>query len=171
MPAVAAPRPPHELAGYERYYTTAKKHDPLKQSLSTAAARCKDHISWCWQLPKFDKIFGSVVHALQLGDVRKKLVQVHFLTQDKYAQGLFAWHTDGWDLSLTAEQESRLVVAACQLSNDMVTAMQVSGFPSPHLYMGQGAGVIFHGGCLHRSVNWCAGNDRVVTKVVFFFLM
>lgn len=95
------------------------------------------------------------------------LRQVHFLLQDISFQANFSWHTDFYDLRLDARRTRTVVV---QLSSTAASAMQVFGC-EPYLYTGAGAGVLFHGGAVHRSLPWethHVGWKPTVWKVALF---
>ena len=81
------------------------------------------------------------------------LKAVHFFRVDTSRQTSFAWHTDDTDLRLTKVADKLgLRSAVIQLGAEARTAMQMLGF-RPFAYEGRGAGAIFHGAAVHRSVD------------------
>jgi hypothetical protein len=99
---------------------------------------------------------------------------VHILLQDHDSQASFDWHTDGEGARIGRTREGNLASVAIQLSCSAVSGMWVHGF-QPCVYEGRGACVLFHGGCLHRSLPWApsvfqrAPNCSVI-KIVFFYV-
>ena len=81
------------------------------------------------------------------------LVGVHFFLVDYTGLTSFKWHTDDEPLNIKSVLGRRcLRSAVIQLGAAGRTAMQVYGF-APFVYEGRGAGAIFHGAALHRSVS------------------
>ena len=164
------------LRGYYGYDSTlAKDHDSSKQSARTATAQTKEEFDALFNLPGWHDLFVSVYTAVgctTAAEFTKLINGIHFLCQDVTNQVTFDWHSDGPDLNIGKVDERRLLSIAIQLSNTLPTAMQVAGCV-PTIYGGQGAGVAFHGGCVHRSLPWepiAHKTGTLVHKVVFFLL-
>ena len=99
--------------------------------------------------------------------------QIHILCQDMDLQGGFGWHTDGEGTRIRKRREHNVVTLALQLSCSAVSAMWVHGF-KPVVYEGRGSYVLFHGGCLHRTLPWSShvldANPRCnIIKIVFLY--
>ena len=93
-------------------------------------------------------------------------------------QAVFDWHTDVSDLALVKSLDSNgvpwtarntLRTVVIQLGGEQMTAMQVWGFKH-HVYHGQGSGVVFDGGLVHRSllVGECLERLQSVWKLALF---
>ena len=144
--------PTVHLTGYNLYMSTAAKHSPMSQVRRTRLASTKVQKDALLALPGCKLMLTTV--AEKLGWNIKYLsspYQVHILLQDADLQGGFDWHTDGDGIKIANEHD--LVTLSIQLSPSAVSAMWVHGF-QPCIYGGMGSCVLFHGGCLHRTLPW-----------------
>ena len=164
------------ILGYETYGATAAPvFSGPSQLLRTRQATRKDEREGLLQLPGCRAVLEQAAGVL---DRPPELLmdphRVHVLCQDEDLQAGFGWHTDGPSVGVGAAREDRLLGLAVQLSNSAASAMWVHGF-EPQVYMGQGACVLFHGGCIHRTLPWAprpSGRpQRNVVKIVFFYVL
>ena len=99
------------------------------------------------------------------------LLAAHFFLVDSTRQTSFGWHTGDDDLNIISYVGRRsLRSAVIQLGAQTRTAMQVYLF-APFAFQGRGAGALFHGTALHRSVSLDPLPQDGVWKLTLFFLL
>ena len=165
------------LTGFDRYGNLNNYgHVPAVQASKTVmAARPAQVKALLLGAPCFATVVGAVLG--QLGyqacspeQVSSMLKAVHFFLVDSSRQTSYAWHTDDTDLNITKRRDKlRLRTVVLQLGAEARTAMQVHGF-RPFAFEGRGAGALFHGAAVHRSVD-LDHPPRAVWKVTLFLLL
>jgi hypothetical protein len=167
------------LDGYVCYHHVNDTYISSFQRSRTAAAKNKKEIKACFlhvdgvlDLGRHALVaLGVDAQTLTLERVLSFTTNVHFLEADWTSSTSFSWHTDDYDLDQNKNKASvRMVSAIIQLGCDSKTAMQVHGC-RPYIYPGRGAGVLFLGAQVHRSLMWGPDISRTlkVRKVAFFF--
>ena len=166
--------PTRTVTGYSGYSITAAEFDGGSQAARTRLFTRKEDKEALLQLPGCLALLALAAAKLKWSlDFMKRPYQVHILLQDDDLQAGFGWHTDGDGTKIGKRREGNLVSLAIQLSCSAVSAMWVHGF-QPCIYGGRGACVLFHGGCLHRSLPWAPqvfekNPNCNVIKIVFFY--
>ena len=160
--------------GYLEYGATAATHDPGSQIQRTRNVRLAQEKVALLGLPGYRALLVSLADQLGWPLVRlTKPHQMHILLQDEDLQAGFTWHTDGDGTAVSKARERNLVSLGIQLSDSAATAMWVHGF-QPQVYSGRGACVLFHGGCLHRTLPWdelpAGRKGRSIIKIVLFII-
>ena len=170
----AAGVPTHDIPGYNGYAATASTFNGESQLRRTRVATVIEQKDAVLKLPGCSALLAMA--AAKLGwsfEFLKKPYLIHILLQDEDLQAGFDWHTDGEGTRVGKTREGRMVSLAIQLSSTAVSAMWVHGF-RPCYYEGRGSCVLFHGGCLHRSLPWAPhvfqrDPNCSVIKIVFFY--
>jgi hypothetical protein len=169
------------LLGYQQYGTLNVPHMPNLQSICTLRTCFKKQEcgsgarALLAYVPGLASILGQAASVLGLPNdaaaLSKMLKHVHFLLLDGTSQVDFNWHEDTFDLSLSNDAErEKLLSVIVQLGDAFTTAMQIYSFRY-HEYLGLGAGVIFNGRCVHRSISrFAVPANRAVWKVAAFIL-
>ena len=142
------------INGYEGFLNTAVEHSPLAQIMRTRVASNAEEKVALLSLPGFQVMLTMI--SAKLGwplPFLNRPHHVHVLLQDEEMQAVFDWHTDGEGTRVGHTKERNLLGLSVQLTCSAATAMWVHGF-QPVIYAGQGSCVLFHGGCLHRSLPW-----------------
>jgi len=153
--------------------TTAAPFNAASQALRTRFATVKVEKEAVLKLPGMPLLLQQIADRLRWPlELVSKPHQLHILCQDEDLQAGFDWHTDGRSIRISRRQERRLLSLAVQLSSSAASSMWVHGF-RPQVYSGQGACVLFHGGCLHRTLPWASlpkgGVHRNIIKLVLFY--
>lgn len=162
-----------KLKSYRDYHYLNSMHDSQLQACATAMASEPYEIRACVErLPGLAEILQAAAHTigvdLPLKTLTASVRRLHFLLLDATRQVDFCWHEDTSDLTIHEKERDGLLSIIVQLSATFKTAMQVYGFPY-HVYDGQGAGVIFHGRALHRSISrHSQPSGRRVWKLAIF---
>ena len=146
-----------QLKGYSLYHTLNGIHAPDLQCYCTVKTSSKADVAACFQgISGLTEVLLAAVQAagLPLTEtcMQSNVQHMHFLLLNSSGQVDFAWHEDTYDLSIPEKDRDNLLSVVVQLSPTFTTAMQVFAFPM-HVYSGQGAGVVFHGRAVHRSVS------------------
>ena len=165
------------LSGFYRYDNiNSSAHIPHLQAASTLKTQgWKDIEALLKSAPGFAVLVDSVLSLLgypqpSSEQVSSMLKAVHFFRVDASRQTSFAWHTDDTDLGIKAQAEKLSIrTAVIQLGAEARTAMQILGF-QPFAYEGRGAGSLFHGAAVHRSVD-LAPPPQGIWKVTLFVLL
>ena len=167
-----------EMVGYFQYGVLNVPHLPDLQScrtLRTVGCRPADFACLLRCLPGLSVVLLSATRALGLPALSEQelsvmLKHLHFLLLDGSSQVDFGWHEDTYDLAVLPAQKDDVISIIVQLGDAFSTAMQIYLFPY-HEYLGQGAGVLFPGRCVHRSVSRRSMPcNRAVWKVAAFLV-
>jgi len=164
-----------KLFGYDGYNLLNKTHGhvPSIQCSRTTKAQTRQQIDACWEnIPGFAELVTSACSTMglecQSDSIRMCIKHAHFLLLDYTSQVDFCWHEDTHDLSIKDDRRDGLISVIVQLSSTFTTAFQIMGC-AMHEYAGSGAGVIFLGRCMHRSVSRKeVPRDMAVWKVAVF---
>ena len=166
------------FTGYDN--VNGDMHSPALQASTTVYTTSKRDVEALLEsAPGFAILANVVLRQLGypelscLGNVKQcssMLKAVHFFRVEASRQTSFAWHTDDTDLHLkTRSEKLSLRTAVIQLGTEARTAMQILGF-RPFAYEGRGAGALFHGAAVHRSVD-LDPPPKGIWKVTLFLLL
>jgi hypothetical protein len=165
------------LSGFAQYDNiNGKKHQPSLQAMRTARTLTEADVTELLEKAPGFALLARVVLG-QLGYAKcsssqllSMLKAVHFFLVDDSRQTSFAWHTDDTDLDLhTRADKVNLRSAVIQLGDEARSAMQVLRF-RPFSFEGRGAGALFHGAAVHRSID-LEPAPRAIWKVTLFLLL
>ena len=162
------------ITGYNGYEATASPFNADSQLLRTRVATTILQKKALMSLPGCDALLTMAASELSWSvEYLRNPHQIHILCQDMDLQGGFGWHTDGEGTRIRKRREHNVVTLALQLSCSAVSAMWVHGF-KPVVYEGRGSCVLFHGGCLHRTLPWSshvldANPHFNIIKIVFLY--
>jgi hypothetical protein len=165
------------LTGFAQYDNiNSKTHDPAMQAVRTARTFTDaDLTALLEKAPGFALLARAVLGQLGYTEcpsaqLLSMLQAVHFFLVDEARQTSFAWHTDDTDLDLhTRADKLNLRTAVIQLGAEARSAMQVLRF-RPFSFEGRGAGALFHGAAVHRSID-LEPAPRAIWKVTLFLLL
>jgi len=165
------------LTGFAQYDNLNNNaHDPASQAKRTVRTFNKTELRELHEnAPGFALITSAVLGHLgypkcSSDQLFSMLKAVHFFLVDDSRQTSFAWHTDDTDLDLTQRVDKlNLRSAVIQLGAEARSAMQVLRF-RPFAFEGRGAGALFHGAAVHRSID-LEPPPRAIWKVTLFLVL
>ena len=166
------------LGGFSQYNNlNSDAHDPAMQAMRTARTFNGAELKELYEnAPGFALLTSAVLTHLGYPECSSEgifsmLKAVHFFLVDESRQTSFAWHTDDTDLDITQRDvKLNLRSAVIQLARaEGRSAMQVLGF-RPLAFEGRGAGALFHGAALHRSVD-LVPPPHAIWKVTLFLVL
>jgi hypothetical protein len=165
------------LTGFAQYDNlNSNAHNPAMQLMRTARTFNGAELEELHEnAPGFALLTSSVLGHLGYPECSSAqrysmLKAVHFFLVDESRQTSFAWHTDDTDLELrTRADKLNLRSAVIQLGAEARSAMQVLGF-QPFSFEGRGAGALFHGAAVHRSID-VEPPPHAIWKVTFFLVL
>jgi hypothetical protein len=165
------------LGGFNQYDNiNSNAHDPAMQAVRTARTFNGAELKELHEnAPGFAMLTSAVLGHLGYPECSPErlfsmLKSVHFFLVDESRQTSFAWHTDDTDLDITQRDvKLNLRSAVIQLGAEARSAMQVLGF-RPFSFEGRGAGALFHGAAVHRSID-LEPPPHAIWKVTLFLVL
>jgi hypothetical protein len=169
-----------QLTGFSQYdnIQAPALNSAAQASLTVRTEGLKDLKALREHAPGFDSIVDAVLESMgydlcgYTASDQVRLLAAHFFRVEPSQQTSFAWHTDDDDLGIkNSVGRLGLRSAVIQLGSQTRTALQLHSF-APFTFEGSGAGALFHGAALHRSVTLDPPPQGYgVWKLTLFFLL